>query len=170
MEAGISITGNTSVAEAASFLHGRHKALRGSMFWDRTSPVLPCTKSPQHSLGGHMAFIRVQKLRTDREGKIVWLADDKKSGIFLSTIRGLVLYDARSNTFSEVEKDDPRIRNMGIDEWTCEAGVYKVFGDDWLLAFLIQTGMSRVIARTFRTRRTGCTSISCTLSSLTAAT
>lgn len=120
-----------------------------------------------------MAFIRVQKLRTDREGnilpgsaaimesryvpgekhhsrhvtikrlgRVVWLAEDKKSGIFLSSSRGLVLYDAGSNTFSKVEKDDPRIRNMEIDEWTFEAGVYKIFGDaHWLLSFLIQTGM-----------------------------
>lgn len=128
-----------------------------------------------------MPFIRVQKLRTDKEGnivsgsaaimesryvpgekhhsrhatierlgRVVWLAEDKKSGIFLSPTRGLVLYDARSNTFSEVEKDDPRIRNIGIDEWTLEAGVYKIFGDvHWLLSFLIQTGMSRVIASSF---------------------
>lgn len=128
-----------------------------------------------------MPFIRVQKLRTDREGnivsgsaaimenryvpgakyhsrhvtierlgRVVWLAEDKKSGIFLSSTRGLVLYDAHSNTFSAVEKDDPRIRNKGIEEWTFEAGVYKMFGDaHWLLSFLVQTDMSRVIARTF---------------------
>ena len=128
-----------------------------------------------------MAFIRVQKLRTDREdnivsgsaaimesryvpgekhhsrhatierlGRVVWLAEDKKSGIFLSPTRGLVLYDARRNTFLQVEKDDPRIRNMNIEEWTFEAGVYKILGDvHWLLSFLIQTGMSRVIAGSF---------------------
>ena len=35
-------------------------------------------------------------------GKVVWLSEDRKSGVFLSKTRGLVEYDATTNQFRDV--------------------------------------------------------------------
>ena len=42
----------------------------------------------------------------EKLGKVLFLSSDKKSGIFLSPLRGLVEYDATSDTFSDVDRDD----------------------------------------------------------------
>ncbi len=44
----------------------------------------------------------------ERLGRVIFLSDDKKSGVFLSPTRGLVEYDSTSDTFSDVIRDDKR--------------------------------------------------------------
>ena len=49
----------------------------------------------------------------EKLGKVLYLSEDRKSGIFLSPTRGLVEYDAISNSFSPVKKEDSRINVCG---------------------------------------------------------
>jgi hypothetical protein len=88
-----------------------------------------------------MAFIRVQNLKRDGDGRVrsgsasvidvaydpdaksghsrqkvreslgrvLWLSEDRRSGVFLSKTRGLVAYDAGADAFSAVAPDDGRI-------------------------------------------------------------
>ena len=49
----------------------------------------------------------------EKLGKVLYLTEDKKQGVFLSPTRGLVQYDADSDTFEAVEKSDPRIQGRG---------------------------------------------------------
>lgn len=46
----------------------------------------------------------------ERLGKVIYLSKDKKSGIFLSPTRGLVQYEAASDTFSPVMSMMPVFR------------------------------------------------------------
>lgn len=43
----------------------------------------------------------------EKLGKVLYLSEDRKSGIFLSPTRGLIEYDAISNSFSPVKKKIP---------------------------------------------------------------
>lgn len=49
----------------------------------------------------------------ERLGKVVWLADDRRSGVFASPTRGLVEYDADTDGFAPVAKGDERLANTG---------------------------------------------------------
>ena len=75
----------------------------------------------------------------ERLGKVLWISNDRKSGIFLSPTRGLVGYDAARDEFSSVEKDDPRLN--GTDAFP-STQIHTVFGDAYLLfAFLEKAGL-----------------------------
>ena len=107
-----------------------------------------------------MAFIKVQKLMRDKDGKITsgsaaiveteydpgrpghsmhkvrerlgkvrYISDDRKSGVFESPTRGLVAYDSVSDEFTDVDKDDPRIDKDGIFP---PPQIHTVFGDSYL--------------------------------------
>ena len=54
------------------------------------------TKSRSHSK---------QQVR-EKLGKVVFLSDDHKSGIFLSPTRGLIEYNSVTDEFTSVNKDD----------------------------------------------------------------
>ena len=83
----------------------------------------------------------------EKLGKVLFLSPDKKTGIFLSPTRGLVEYDATSDTFCDVERDDPRI---GTQEVFPETEIHTVFGDTYLLLnFLEKSGMLSVLRRVF---------------------
>lgn len=70
----------------------------------------------------------------ERLGRVIWLSSDRKSGIFLSPTRGLVEYDATTDTFSPVGKDDSRLKSTDIFP---DTQIHTVFGDTFLLlAFL----------------------------------
>ena len=45
----------------------------------------------------------------ERLGKIISISEDRKSGVFISPTRGLVEYNAVTDTFSSVEKEDQRV-------------------------------------------------------------
>ena len=70
----------------------------------------------------------------EKLGKVLFLSDDKKSGIFMSPTRGLVEYNAISDTFEEVSRKDPRIQT---EEVFPETEIHTIFGDSYLfLEFL----------------------------------
>lgn len=83
----------------------------------------------------------------EKLGKVLFLSQNKKSGVFLSPTRGLVEYNALSDTFSEVERDDPRINTQEIFP---ETEVHTVFGDAYLLLkFLEKSGFLSLFRKIF---------------------
>ena len=84
----------------------------------------------------------------ERLGKVVWLASDGKSGIFLSPSRGRVSYDSVSDSFDEVCRDDERLSGGSVDVPDTE--ISTVFGDAHLLfCFLVKSGMAEVLKIAF---------------------
>lgn len=130
-----------------------------------------------------MAFIRVQNIRKDEDGRIVsgsasivdveykgedrngpkghskqvvreklgrpvHLADDKRSGIFLSPVRGIVHYDVVKDEFGNVEADDPRIADAGM---FAPPPIHTEFGSGYIfMHFLESTGLGRVLRSVFQ--------------------
>ncbi len=85
----------------------------------------------------------------ERLGKVVWLARDGKSGIFLSPRRGLVSYDSVADSFDEVTRTDERLVGGGVDVFP-ETEVHTVFGDaHLLLCFLVKSGLAEVLKAAF---------------------
>lgn len=83
----------------------------------------------------------------ERLGKVLWLAEDKRSGIFASPTRGLVCYSADADAFESVESDDPRIA-AGFSP--AQPQVHTVFGDGYLLLkFLEKQGLMPVLKAVF---------------------
>lgn len=88
----------------------------------------------------------------ERLGKVVWLSEDAKSGIFLSPTRGLVAYDSVGDRFDDVDKSDARIGGHNLLFPKTE--IHTVFGDAYLLLqFLIKTGMCEVLKKAFPEER-----------------
>ena len=96
--------------------------------------------------GNYGSYHSKQQVR-ERLGKVIYLSEDKKSGIFLSPTRGLVQYEADSDTFSPVMPDDVRIPDTqggGGPE------IHTVFGDSYLfLDFLQKCGLNSVLKSVF---------------------
>lgn len=84
----------------------------------------------------------------EKLGKVLFLSDDKKSGIFLSPTRGLVEYDANQDSFEEVSRDDPRIQT---EELFPKTEIHTIFGDTYLfLEFLKNNGLIAVLGTVFQ--------------------
>ena len=67
-------------------------------------------------------------------GKILYLSEDVKFGIFNSPTRGLISYDAKTNTFEDISINDDRLKDKNIE---VTKRVHTVFGDAYLfLEFL----------------------------------
>lgn len=80
-------------------------------------------------------------------GKVLWLAGDRRSGIFLSPARGLVEYSADTDAFDQADPADPRLEGKGL---LPPPAVHTVFGDaHWLLLHLERSGMARVLRDAF---------------------
>ena len=83
----------------------------------------------------------------EKLGKVLYLSSDRKKGVFLSPTRGLVEYDSVSDSFSSVEKDDPRINGETLFPQT---EIHTVFGDAYLfLIFLEKCGLLSVLRSVF---------------------
>lgn len=84
----------------------------------------------------------------EKLGKVIWLSEDKKCGIFLSPTRGLVEYNSTEDVFNDVEKDDSRL--VGYDRLFPQTEVHTVFGDaDLLIRFMAEIGMFEVLKIAF---------------------
>ncbi len=95
----------------------------------------------------------------EKLGKIVYLSENGRSGIFLSPTRGLVEYDADQNAFSEVNRNDSRLKNN--TEVFPEPVIHTVFGDTYLLlCFLEKTGLLQIL-RTAFPKNSDCERILC---------
>ena len=83
----------------------------------------------------------------ERLGKVITLAEDKRSGIFLSPTRGLVAYDVNRDTFDAVEVNDPRV--AGLPEVPVPP-VHANFGDVFLFtSFLKNDGWIELLRAVF---------------------
>jgi hypothetical protein len=110
-----------------------------------------------HIISGSAAIVKTvytknQKFHSkqtvsEKLGKVIYLADDKKSGIFLSPTRGLVEYNVNSDSFSAVNSSDPRISFANL---VIQPQIHTVFGDVYLLLeFLEKHGMISVLRSIF---------------------
>ena len=50
-----------------------------------------------------------KRIVIERLGKVVWMSEDRKSGIFNSPERGLIAYDVSTDEFTPVSPQDPRL-------------------------------------------------------------
>ena len=83
----------------------------------------------------------------ERLGKVLYLSSDRKTGVFLSPTRGLVEYNASSDSFSPVDPDDSRIIK---EEYYPPTEIHTVFGDTYLmLDFLKKSGLLPVLRIVF---------------------
>ena len=83
----------------------------------------------------------------EKLGRVLFLSDDKKVGVFQSPTRGLVEYNATTDSFSEVDRNDSRIN---AEEFFPEPEVHTVFGDAYLLLqFLEKCGLLSVLRSVF---------------------
>lgn len=83
----------------------------------------------------------------ERLGKVISLNEDKKSGVFLSPTRGLVEYNAVTDSFIEVSDEINQIKPV-IETWSAE--IHTVFGDVYLLLeFLKNIGLISVLRSIF---------------------
>ena len=84
----------------------------------------------------------------EKLGKVIWLSDDHRSGIFNSQTRGLVSYDAEKDTFSVVDRNDSRISD--IKGLFLEPRVHTTFGDAFLLLRYMQdSGLISILRKSF---------------------
>ena len=83
----------------------------------------------------------------EKLGKVLYLSEDRKSGIFMSPTRGLVEYNALTDTFESVERDDGRICGQEVFP---EMEIHTVFGDVFLLLhFLEKCGLISILRSVF---------------------
>jgi hypothetical protein len=84
----------------------------------------------------------------ERLGKVLWLSDDGKTGVFLSPTRGLVECRCPEGKFTRVNADDPRL--AGTPMAVPEPERHVAFGDAWLLfSFLRKSGMLAAVRNAF---------------------
>ena len=99
------------------------------------------------SVYGSFGKYHSKPVTREKLGKVLYLSADKRSGIFASPSRGLVEYNAITDTFTEIDNDDPRLP-AGIQSPQTE--VHTVFGDVYLmLKFLGKTGFISVLHTAF---------------------
>ena len=116
-------------------------ALKGSAALVKSQYVKPGPEQKHHS-----RQVLIEKL-----GKVLWLSEDRRTGIFDSPTRGLVEYRVDDNAFASVNLEDERL--VGLDRRRVNVVRHHAFGDThWLLTFLCRTGHARLLAKTFQER------------------
>lgn len=89
----------------------------------------------------------VKKTVRERLGKVLYLSDDNKTGIFLSPTRGMVEYNSLTDEFNDVDHDDPRlVKSVQFPE----PEIHTIFGDVYLLLeFMEKTGLLEIFRAVF---------------------
>lgn len=88
-----------------------------------------------------------RKKTREKLGKVIYINDKHTCGIFLSPTRGLIQYDSKEDRFSDVERDDPRIKDPDLFP---EPPVHTEFGDSYLIfCFLKKCGLIDVLRAAF---------------------
>ena len=97
--------------------------------------------------GGHCRQKSVLSL-----GKVLWINEERSNGIFDSKERGIVEYDLRTNSFSEVQPDDERLASMKLP---LPERTHTIFGDVYLFFSLVdRSAIFDSIRSTFSEERT----------------
>ncbi len=97
---------------------------------DENGNIVSGSAAVVDTIYGSFGSYHAKHIVRERLGKVILLSGDKKSGVFLSPIRGLVEYDAVADTFKPIEKNDGRLE---INNLFPEPEVHTVFGDVYLL-------------------------------------
>ncbi len=114
---------------------------------DESGKIISGSASIVETIYGNFGTYHAKHKVRERLGRIIFLSEDKKSGVFLSPTRGLVEYDSISDTFSDVAKNDSRISGAEIFP---ETEVHTVFGDAYfLLRFFEKSGLITVLREVF---------------------
>lgn len=114
---------------------------------DKNGMIINGSASVIDTVYGNYGTYHAKHTVREKLGKVIWLSDDKKKGIFLSPTRGLVEYDALSDAFSAIDKDDPRLNETSLFP---ETQIHTVFGDTFLLLnFLEKAGLISVLQTVF---------------------
>ncbi len=114
---------------------------------DDSGKIISGSASIVDTIYGNFGTYHAKHKTRERLGRVIFLSDDRKSGIFLSPTRGLVEYDSISDTFSDVARDDERISDTDIFP---ETEVHTVFGDAYLLLkFCEKAGIISVLRDVF---------------------
>ena len=97
-------------------------------------------KKPYHSIS----------VTRENLGRVLYLSEDRKKGIFKSPTRGIVYYDSLNDEFSQVDKNDERIMHLSAEIFP-EQNVHTVFGDSYLLLhFLRKSKLLGVLRNAFK--------------------
>ncbi len=67
-------------------------------------------------------------------GKVIWISEDRTNGIFDCKDRGIVEYDLKTNTFSEVSPTDERLKGTRAP---MRERMHTTFGDSYLFLSLV---------------------------------
>lgn len=123
-----------------------------NVVYDDNGIITSGSASVAESVYGNFGKSHSKRITRENLGKVVYLAPDKKSGIFLSPTRGLTEYDAKTDTFNDVNPDDSRLKGLGLFP---EPQIHTVFGDTYLLLKnLEKNGMMAVFNSTFSSKKT----------------
>ena len=68
-------------------------------------------------------------------GKVLWIDEDKKGGIFNSKTRGIVHYSLATDTWTAVDPTDPRISHSKV---TSKENIHTTFADAYLFLSLME--------------------------------
>ena len=89
-----------------------------------------------------------RKRTVETLGKVIYLRQDGKEGIFLSASRGLVVYNSETDSFCSVERDDPRL--CGRTDLFPDPEVHTIIGDAYLLLkYMERIGILGVLRAVF---------------------
>lgn len=89
----------------------------------------------------------IRKVVRERLGKVLYLSEDKKTGIFLSPTRGLVEYCSITDEFQDVDHDDPR---LSLSTQFPKPEIHTIFGDVYLLLeFMEKSGLLEIFRSVF---------------------
>ena len=122
-------------------------SIEGNGRYDSGSAAIVTNEySTQMNGTGHTAHRVVERL-----GRVVWLSDDRRKGIFLSDTRGLVEYDLSRDTFDEVAPGDPRIAGTNLAPVLVN---HTAFGDTLLAMTVVnRSGLYDILREVFPNER-----------------
>ena len=93
---------------------------------------------------------KCRQVVVEKLGKVLWLSEDRHSGIFLNPQRGLFFYDSDTEVFESVSPDDHRLPQTVEEEPTRHV----VFGTIHLfLSFLKNLGYADLLQEIFPTKQ-----------------
>ena len=80
------------------------------LVYDEEGQIVSGSASIVDTQYGNYGTYHAKHTVREKLGKVLYLSQDKKTGIFLSPTRGLIEYSSTTDSFQDVEKNDPRIR------------------------------------------------------------
>lgn len=88
-----------------------------------------------------------RQVQRENLGKVIWISQNHRTGIFLSPSRGLIEYSADQDQFSEVDRSDSRITNKQIFP---DPPVHTIFGDVFLITSCLNNSiLLKALNKTF---------------------